>query len=311
MSTPRKHETAERLPLAWAGWSLRVPEEWRPLKIAGGARQGAMVVGDSAEATVQIKWWRPPGSSLRAERWVKARLRRLGASTPLDWAASDSFTHALWVCEPGESSGPGRSLFCGYAPRAELLLELTINTAASESARRVSELEVLPSLTTVPRDEPTPWAVFDSSFLTPPGHDLARHRLNIGDHAVAVASPNGTRIIVRQVYPADLALARRDPEDWLTFGPFKEHRRFRRTRDIGAWSVEARGKAFEGLRREGAKRFASPLGWLAPRHSTAAVVRDPILDRLLIAEVDSPTEPDAGLLRTLIADMNRRHNRPE
>ena len=310
MSTSSTRTTPESLPLAWSGWSLRVPEEWRPLKIAGGAGQGTMVLGDSAEATMQVKWWRPPGSSPRAERWAKARLRRFAVSTRPDWAALDSFTDAVWVQDAGESSGPGRSLFCGYAPRAELLLELTINTAASESARRVSEREVLPSLTTVPRDEPTPWAVFDSSFLTPPGHDLARHRLNIGDHVVAVASPKGARITVRQVYPADLALARRDLEDWLTFGPFKEHRRFNGRGDAAAWSIDVRGRASEGLLRVGSKRLPSPLGWLAPRHSTAAVVRDQALDRLLIAEVDSPTEPDPGLLRALIADMNRRHDRP-
>lgn len=310
MSTPCKQTTPESLPLAWAGWLLRVPEEWRPLKVDGGAREGTMVLGDSTQATMQIKWWRPPGGPVQAERWIKARVRRFGSPPPPDWAVPACFTDTAWAQDSGEPSTPRRSLFCGYAPGAGLLLEVAVNTAASETARGLSEREVLPSLTTVPRDEPTPWAVFDSSFLTPPGHDIARHRLNIGDHALAVTSTTGTRIVVRQVYPAGLALARRDLEDWLIYGPFKEHRHFHPKEDLAAWSVNARGHAFEGLLRQGTKQFPSPLGWVAPRHSMAAVVRDPMLDRLLIAEIDSPTAPGTDMLETLVADMNRRHDHP-
>ena len=64
-----KNETEKRpmRPLAWCGWEMPVPRDWRPVDVDGEWVRGAMIVGDREQAILQIKWWRPRAADFPIE----------------------------------------------------------------------------------------------------------------------------------------------------------------------------------------------------------------------------------------------------
>ncbi len=102
-------------------------------------------------------------------------------------------------------------------------------------------------------------------FVCPPGFELVgRHRF-AGDVALLFRKGRRESLLVRQVYPGDLALRRRTTERWLEAYPFKEHRRLRKaSSQIEDWTHERRPE-LTGIRRRGRKRLGIPLGWMMPQ----------------------------------------------
>jgi hypothetical protein len=69
-------------------------------------------------------------------------------------------------------------------------------------------------------------------------------------------------------------------------------------------AVESFGQELTGLIRFGRRKLAAPLGWAAPRWTVQAIVEDPRLDRLLLAECDTRRQVDDELAAEAIAGMN-------
>ena len=267
-----------------------------------------MVIGDAAQAIVQVKWWRPRRRRLDAQRWIRRRMEAARA-TPDEsgaCAAPADFSAVGWATDaplPGQRDAR-RSLWYGYAPRAGLMLELVVRGDTPRHVQQRVVSRVLPSLEAADREGPTPWALFDASFRSPAGFVITGRRVNLGDLALLFSGRDRTRLLLWQVYPAELALARRDMSTWLDRMPFRERRRIRPWVEPEPWRVQAAGGMLEGRIRRGQKRVAFPLGPLGARRSVAAAVRDPQLDRLLVVEYD--VRPDAGDpdVAAVIADMN-------
>ena len=97
--------------------------------------------------------------------------------------------------------------------------------------------------------------------------------------------------MVRQVYPSDLALARRPLEKWLSSTSFKERRFFTPSGDAWEWEVEIGGRDLRGLMVTGDKRLPWPIGRITAKVTAAAVLHDEETGRLLLAEYDEPTRP--------------------
>ncbi|MHC4202128.1 MAG: hypothetical protein ACYSU0_19225, partial [Planctomycetota bacterium] len=183
----------------------------------------------------------------------------------------------------------------GYSPRADLALEVAVNGRAPEKTRRKIFSRVLPTLSASGPGEPVRWEIFSAVFRSPPGFAMADKRTVLGDLALLFRSGSGRRLVLRQVYPAGVALERRKIERWLEAGPFKERRRCRPEGEPVDWSVELdgerSGRALAGRKRLGRKCAPFPFGWLAPRWSSSAAVRDEERERLLLAEYDWPKGP--------------------
>ena len=96
--------------IAWAGWRVRVPEDWRPLKLEGGWAKGSLMLGREGSPFVLIKWWRPEQKSFDAERWMKRRFKSLGALPEPDAPAPTGFSPAGWVADLQRLESDGKTV---------------------------------------------------------------------------------------------------------------------------------------------------------------------------------------------------------
>lgn len=245
---------------------------------------------------MQVKWLRVSPEAFDAERWLRRRLGRVANLSAGEAPCPQGFSKTAWVSRRGEADA---TLWYGYAPTAGIVIEVVVG-----KRKQATEQRALASLRVFAHGAATRWAVFGSSFESPPGFALLDQRLQLGDVALLFRSGDGSRLTLRQVYPAQLALARRDLADWLEFPVFQERRRFRLADPVRDWKIHISGTEMAGALRAGGKRLPFPLGRFAPKKSIGAVVHDRALDRLLIAEHDAPGEPCEAVLAAALRSMN-------
>lgn len=298
--------------LAWSGWQLEIPFEWRPLRIESGWMRGAMLVGTAETPLLQIKWWRPERKRFKAVPWIEARVKSVAAKGALVKYLKpqrDGFATLVSAVDNNLKKNRNRILWYAHAPAANLIVELVANAAAPDDALTLIHDTVVPSLAATGLDQPTRWAVYDVSFESPPQFTVAAIKMLAGDIALELfGRKRKSRLVLRQVYPSQLALTRRGIANWLESSHFKEHRKFRSSKKPAPWKLEKDGRALEGVLRRGQKRLPAPLGWCAPRESIAAALNDAALGRLLLAEYDAPKKHfDESLLQTALLAMNWAH----
>jgi hypothetical protein len=206
------------------------------------------------------------------------------------------------------SDGGQGALWFGYSPTALMIVEIVGGGETSEDMLGTVKDVVIPSLTAYEAGGATRWSIFGASFESPAGFVMTGKRLLLGDIAIELSSKERTRLVIRQVYPSKLALARRKLSDWMEYQPFDERRRFRPSGPEENWSTKCAGRKLYGVRRQGRKTFPFPLGVVAPRWSAAAVVCDEELDRLLVAECDSKKRNGGVMLSQAMASMNWARN---
>jgi hypothetical protein len=121
-----------------------------------------------------------------------------------------------------------------------------------------------------------------------------------GDIALRLVKGQET-LVLRTVYPADLALSRRKLPDWLDDSPFLERRK---NRDATTKEWRCPAPPLEGLLRTGWKRLPVPMGWMKPLYCTAIVAVDQELDRLVLVDHRRPSPTDSGLARRAAEQIN-------
>lgn len=282
-----------------------MPSGWQPLKISGTPEKGEMIVGDSMCAFFLINWERTPPEGVPDIRsWGAERLKRHRVVPQANPPAESRFTACAWAQGVQSKDGKETTYWYGYAEPARLVLGVTVNGALPESLRNEVVRGVLPTLRTTAAEAESAWAMYDVGFRVPAGFGLAQRHLFSGDVALEFSRGKQETLLVRQVYPGELALGRRSAESWLASYPFREHRRIRRAdMKVDPWQCKAR-PALAGVRRMAWKRLPAPLGWCAPRRTCAMAVHDQEMNRLLIAEYMTPAEPDQSLVDTAIVRMN-------
>jgi len=292
--------------LAWAGWMMKVPPKWRPLKIEDKPGSGKMILGDSSQAVAQIKWSRSAGRNFDAGRWLKQRIKAVASnSTKVDNdPAPTDFEQAAWISRAGSSKTSPKLVWYGYSPKARLLMEVILNSEIDEKIQKIFRFRVLPSLRVCDHSLATKWAFFDVSFESPAGFILKTKRLNVGDMTLELTNKKVGRLLVRQVYPASLALQRRKLEKWVRSFPNKEHRQFKPLNETEKWKVESFERNIDGLICRGQKKLPFPLGFCAPRFTISAISHDAQLDRLLIVEYDGKKPEADSAVSDLMSRMN-------
>lgn len=290
--------------LAWARWETRIPAHWRPLRVQNRKNTGRITLGDSAQATVQINWWNPPRKGFSSARWMQRRLRSMRKSVTIaDHApAAERFDNTIWLPDVQDRKGVSSSIWWAYAARARLVIEVVVNTGAGPEVGDVAQDLLLPSFDASPVDAPTRWAVYDTSFESPPGYDLTDSRLNLGAITLHLRK-GGQRLMLCQIYPASAALIKKPLDAWLDITGLKG----KRISKAPKGDVELHVGAFDGLERASTESFPFPLGRLRRRHRFAAAVHDESLDRLLVSEYVGSPEAGAYLVREAVRTMNRAH----
>lgn len=284
---------------------MDVPAQWRPLKIEGEHSGGTMILGRGADVVMQLKWWRPKLKRFRPDRWLRRRLKVVKAKIDDDATcpSPDGFEPVSLAKSRRRRGKDGPlTLWYGWAPDAGVQIEAVV--APQESGGRRAPWHALKSLRAAKMGAPTVWAVFDSLFHVPADFVIDKHELLLGDLSLQFTGPNRQMLMLRQVYPADLALERREMADWLEFSRFRTRRHFCGDTDEN-WVVENDGRRLKGLRRMGVRVYPFPLGVVRPLYSTGAAVRDAETGRLLVVEHDSCRQHDDALLRRIILTMNQ------
>jgi len=307
---PVPHRESETQPFAWAGWILQVPGDWRPLDIGGEWKHGKVVLGDSDQALLRVRWERSRAGGIDGERWRRIRLKKLGGQ-PACASEPDpmpqGFIHTGLLLNPAENVADAEWVWAGYTPEAEMVVEVSLNGAAPAELKTIATRQVLPSLRAISPGTPIPWAIFDTSFRSPPGFVLTDRRLHLGDAALLLEGPRGDRVMLRQVYPAQLALARCDMLKWLRVRPFTSNRRRRPVSPPAKWELDLGPERATGLIEEGRTRLPAPLGGWRSRHYATAVVHATGIDRLLIAEIEVRTGKPRPMVQQALRDMNWTH----
>lgn len=308
VAQPRKLQRTALL--AWAGWRMIVPARWRPLRIEGQAEAGNMILADGGTVTMQIKWLRPQRPErFDADTWLRRRLRALKADPDevTDHPAPAGFAPLACIPAGGRRDGDGATLWYGYTEDAGLVIEIAMRDDSQRGGRLNRAVRrPIESLAVSAADEPSTWAIFGCRFEVPAGFSLRQHDLRLGNLSLQFDGPDRQTLLLRQIYPAALALNRRPLEDWLGTGPFKERRRYRADAPAEPLRLDEADRALEGVIRRGWKRIAFPLGWLLARRNIAAALHDTEDERLLIAEHDAPrADLDDTVARETLVRMNR------
>ena len=114
--------------LAWAGWQLQMPDDWRPLKIYGTPKKGWMIVGDAICAFFSIHWEQPRRRSVSdGDEWVQGRLSRLGVLPDPKPPAAEQFSACAWAHGVQSEEDKKTTYWFGYAEPAELLVGVKVN----------------------------------------------------------------------------------------------------------------------------------------------------------------------------------------
>lgn len=300
----RKLEIANRkCIIAWEGWRIPARPAWHPVSVAGERRRGRMLIGDATQHVLLMQWWRPSRRDFDFSRWLRGRLKRVAGGLPPDPAtvAPEGFQSAACLMDRTFGGGVVKTLWYGHAPADNLVLEITINDMAAEAARFAKQ-HVLPAVGVMPLSGHACWTVFDASFEAPPGFALRRKRLHSGDMVLEFAAGGRRTLLLRQVYPAAAALAKRTLERWIAAAPFAEQRRLAEAAQAPVAIGGQGGRA--GLCRSGWKRHAVPLGRFRPLRTCAIAAVDAALDRILIAELTGGDDGGQDTVARAVARMN-------
>ena len=281
-------------PFGWAGLRLNVPEAWRLSRTSGFAARGKLTLADDVTVRLEIGWANVTRRAFDAERIARRQMRRmLGKRPPDEWDRelrpfrARSVQPMLYL--PDDEGGMDR--FVGYAPAAQRMVQMAYRrrTAREDSDLRqamIGELEVQPL------DRPQQWAFFDISFIAPPGYQYESSKLNVGDMRVVVSArgreTRGPSLMVRQVYPAELALSRQPLEDWADVLLEKQKSIYRLPRQ--GWRLRRRKVATAhidtprgpGVEVVGKLRWLlRPMFWRMPRSFRFRLIHDRRMNRLL------------------------------
>jgi hypothetical protein len=305
----QNHPPLTTMWLAWAGWQMRVPLDWRPLTMHGTHLEGSMMLGTGTEAVMHLKWWQPPQGTMDTNRWIRERLKKITPVSPVKPRSSGAvltdFKELAWVPpNPQDAASRSKAIWYGQALTAPLIVEIVLNVDSVPRLENNFLRILVPSLKAQEPGSPSHWAVFNVSFISPSGYSIKGKRLFPGDMSLWFDTWNKEQLLLRQIYPIQLALNRQTLEQWLERGPIKDYHKFKPSGPTQSWEIRHNGKSWQGIKRTGYKRLAFPLGNWRAKYSQAAIVNDMALDRLLLCEYDSLQETDDSRLKEMITSMN-------
>lgn len=182
------------------------------MKIEGDWNKGSILIADFHATRLAMRWQSMPKRRFDPADWARNALRsevgQLMLEKSLEHLPGKAFTVGRLFLEPDP---PGRDVWVGASGVSDRLIELVYQT---RTRSRVLRDEILPTLGDQRRDGSLHWSIFDLSCTLPTGWSLKSQRLNAGDLTLSFGKRNAV-VVVRQIAPAALALARQPLEKWL------------------------------------------------------------------------------------------------
>ncbi|MBN1807534.1 MAG: hypothetical protein JW909_00585 [Planctomycetes bacterium] len=209
--------TAATIPLGWMGMLTEVRPDLRPYKIDGHYRKGVICLSDAARPRLEILWNSVTRRRFRARDFAIRQLSRI-AGADVTKSAKEIENSSLEGLLLYRNRETGRDHCVGYCPATDRVFEIAYHHESpgdDETFRKIT----LARFSDQERDTPWKWAFFGMSFVSPAGYTLKHWTLNLGDMTVRLADERSwtTRpgMVLREIYPAELALARMDLEAWM------------------------------------------------------------------------------------------------
>ena len=288
--------------IAWQGWEIPAVDDWRPLEIDGDYKRGKMMIGNSVAPLLQVKWWRPDEKNFYAEEWIRARIREFKATPSMNPPRPKAFSNSGWIKELEFQEDVTKTIWYGFERDAGVMMEIVMTSITDKALQAKIITDLIPELKVYSIEEDTYWSLYDISFHVPKGYILKRKHLYSGDIALEFQDDDKRHLVLRQIYPAELALSRRSMGGWLDNPAFKFKRRFKLESD-SEWKT---GKAniVDALKRVGKRYIPFPLQWLFPKYVSAIIAKDSELDRLLIAEAFSDEKEFFAEVEKAVLRMN-------
>ena len=278
--------------IAWQGWEIPAMDDWRPLEIFGDYKRGKMMIGNAVAPLLQVKWWRPEEKEFYPEEWIRARIREFKTTPSLNPPRPIGFSNSGWIHELEFKEEVTKTIWYGFDPKASVMMEIVMTSITDKSLQVKIITEIIPRLKVYSNEEKVYWTLYDVAFWVPPGYILRKKHLYSGDVALEFINEKKDTLVLRQVYPAELALSRRSMTQWLDHPAFKTKRRFY-LEELNKWE-SGKINFVDGLNRLGKKLIPFPFKWLFPQFHQAFIALDKDLDRLLIAESITTDEQSSG-----------------
>jgi len=284
--------------LAWHGLTIPMQDEWHPLKIEGDHQKGSISVGDMAGPVFKLQWLRPP-KNYDGRMWVDKRRKSIaGKHESENPPRPGSFEHVSWVKNLNIREEAEKTVWWGCSKRSEVLVVVLLTNLREKELNEWFIENALTYLQVIPGEQEWPWRIYSVQCTLPAGYRLQQTRMAAGDIALEFKRGNQDRLVVRQVYPASLALERRPMAGWLKDRVFNEQRRLRQETEQKQNDV--------WLKRKGRKPLPFPLSWLRPRRYESVIDRDRQLDRLMIVEGEWPEGKSTTPVNDILASMQEK-----
>jgi hypothetical protein len=322
-------------PFGWAGFVFPAPEGFKLLQVTGTHARGNIRLVDSQEIRIEVAWATVTRPRFDAQKFITKQLRRsltAGAKREersrgeaLADVAVDPKIPALQPALLAIDAEKKLDRIVGFCPATSRVFEIVYRhgTPAQDALVRGTSLR---GFIDQPIDGPMKWAFFGMSFIAPPGFVFAQAKLNLGDMQVQLlikgSDLTGPGLLIRQIYPAKLALARQPLEGWMalwtralaptwrfegcgTSGkkpPVIYHRPVAvnaERRDVpssaGFDAIEARG---------GLRWLFRPFLWRAPKTTRLLMWLDPEPDRIIALQCSHRGEAVDGVLDQAARGVN-------
>jgi len=294
--------------VAWAGWWLPLPGPWRFLQMQGGYNKGLLVLGDEDRPRLELSWVWVSRKGLNPEAYARrfllrglTRAARKAARSKLQPLSLPGF-HCSFALEEEEHI---RAV--GYCAKTNRLLQWVYHRESPE-VDAAFEQDVLRHWRDQPLDGPVRWSFFDLDFLVPEGFRFHSATLNLGDMEIVLIDPGHWdgrhRLIVRCLYPAELALARQPISKWLA-------EIFRKRR--GVYRPSGRASEVEPAVWQQPARLPLPLRTLlrplvfrVPLRAEASLHHLTVLDKLVYLQISGPSERIESTRRLVLDSFSRR-----
>jgi hypothetical protein len=272
---------APRVPFAWQGWTISLPQDWNPVKLTGDWNTGHALIADLSHPRMAIRWATPRRKFDPADWARKVLVEEIGrlAADEAQPIESPSWPGAILYTEPDP---PGRDVFLAQSAISNRTVELIHHVAAGETSQMDS---LRASLSDSSASDQTAWSIFDLGCQTPPNWRLDSHHLNAGDLKLNFTSGN-KHLSLRQIAVAQLALKRMPLNQWLADHCGKSEP----TKPITIETTDKRRLAGLSCVVSKPKSF-----WKKPAPEISAMIfHDPSRDKLIIVDGD-----DANAVRDL------------
>ncbi len=301
--------------VAWCGWRWRVPQAWRPFEVKGQQQKGTFGMGCDGQVRMVLRWARVTRLGYKPQKLVRRQLLRgLPRRQGRKYAdAIESFDNASISPMSRVTFDDRKVTRCvGHSKRSRRMVEVVYFHGSAAENTLVGK-HLFDSITDQPADGPVRWAFFDVSFIAPPSLTYVKSTLNVGDMRVLLSGKLGRRwpvssAVVRQLYPATIALGHQPIEKWMTKLINEQQREYRLSR--AARRRKDKYDAFEtplgnalrcDIKMRGPLR---PFRWRTPRIGRIWLIHDPDVNRLIMLQATTPAALLDTTLQTLMDDLH-------